>query len=76
MQYQHLTIEQRRSMIAQRLNALEADHFGHELNLASLRSLPETDATVPAAIAEAVQAQAAIESAVMVCRAELAALPA
>lgn len=71
MQYKVLTTEQQIQMVTQRVQALEADHFGHSMNKQGVESLPDADETKAPAIAKIEEMQATIEAAHTVAVAEL-----
>lgn len=73
--YSALTEDDRRAMINDRLRALEADHFGHELALAALAGVDDEDETKAPAVAHATESAAVIERAHKALTAELAKLP-
>lgn len=71
MEYQEITVDQRRQIIKGRLAGWEADHFGHTLNLAALNANgvtegPDVDNTE--------KALATLAATIEVGREELAAL--
>jgi len=73
--YMELTNDDRKQLLTQRAKSLEADHYGHQMNMGALAGLPDSPDKA-AAVQAATEAQALIESAVIVVRDELAAVAA
>jgi len=69
--YMELTNDDRKQLLTQRAKALEADHYGHQMNMDALAGLPHS-LDKAAAVQAATEAQVLIEAAVTMVRDELA----
>lgn len=70
MEYSHLTKDQQRQILKGRVTGWEADHFGHEINLAALLAAK----TEPDGLENTYKALAALEASIIAGREKLMAL--